>query len=234
MEQVIMLDIPFQFGETADSIHPAVLIDENETILVDCGYTGFLPRIETALTQKGIDPGSLTKVVITHHDHDHMGSLSDIKEKYPWVQVVASRLDADYISQRKKSLRLAQAEAMQAGLPQEQKEFGLQFIRLLQSVKPVAVDQTVEDGQTLDWCGGCKIIATPGHMPGHISLYLPKHRCVITGDAMALKHGGPVLANPQFTLDAKTAAASLENLLRLDAQRFICYHGGLYCPETGR
>jgi glyoxylase-like metal-dependent hydrolase (beta-lactamase superfamily II) len=65
-------------------------------------------------------------------------------------------------------------------------------------------------------------------MPGHISLFLPSQRIVIAGDAMALEQRKPVLANPQFTLDVKAANASLEKLLQLDANVFICYHGGVY------
>ena len=233
MEQIAVLEIPFQFENIKDTIHPVVLIDDNETILVDCGYVGFLPYIETALVHNGIDPQSLTKVVITHHDHDHMGALYDLKEKYPWIQVIASELDADYVSGKQKSLRLLQAETTQNHLPQGQKEFGKQFIQLLQSVKPVPVDRTVRNDQVLNWCGGCKVVDTPGHMPGHISLYLPTHRCVITGDAMALEHGKPVLANPQFALDMQAAVDSLEKLLQLDAERFICYHGGIYQAPCG-
>ena len=112
-------------------IFPVVLQDQTEKILIDCGYIGFLPKIEKALRQNGILPEELTKVVITHHDHDHMGALRALKDKYPQIQVVASDQEAGYISGRKKSLRLLQAEQMQAYFPEEQKAAGEQFIRLL-------------------------------------------------------------------------------------------------------
>jgi glyoxylase-like metal-dependent hydrolase (beta-lactamase superfamily II) len=45
-------------------------------VLVDCGYTDFLPKLEQAANEKGVDFSALTRIIITHHDHDHMGSLA--------------------------------------------------------------------------------------------------------------------------------------------------------------
>ncbi|MPM41041.1 hypothetical protein SDC9_87690 [bioreactor metagenome] len=56
---------------------------------------------------------------------------------------------------------------------------------------------------------------------------------LITGDAFALEHDVPVIANPQFTLDTEQAAASMEKLLRLKARAYYCYHGGVYAPADG-
>ena len=89
------------------------------------------------------------------------------------------------------------------------------------------VHQTVADGDLLSWCGGCRVIATPGHTPGHCSLYLPGLRAVVTGDAAVLEAGTPVVANPQFALDLPQAEASLQKLLALDADCWLCYHGGI-------
>lgn len=49
---------------------------------------------------------------------------------------------------------------------------------------------------------------------------------MVAGDAIALEDGVPVLANPQFTLDAAAATASMEKLLRMGAEAILCYHGG--------
>lgn len=231
LEQVVILDIPVQFGDRVDTIHPVVLLDEHERVLVDCGYVGFLEKIETALLEQGIVPASITKIIISHHDHDHMGSLRAFKEKYTQVEIVASELEAPYIEGALPSLRLEQAVSMQEDLQGSEREFGEQFIQLLRSVSPAFVNRTVKDGDVMDWCGGCHVLATPGHMPGHISLYLPKQKVMITGDAMAIEDGIPVIANPQFTLDEERAKQSLTKLLRYEVDTFVCYHGGIYTPQ---
>ena len=113
MEKIIVFDLKFKFGQTEDVIHPVLLKDDRNMVLVDCGYTGFLPVIEQAMAEKNLSCSQLTHVLITHQDHDHMGALSELKWKYPKIQVVASKKESPYISGKFKSLRLEQAEAMQ-------------------------------------------------------------------------------------------------------------------------
>lgn len=67
----------------------------------------------------------------------------------------------------------------------------------------------------------------PGHTPGHVALYLKAHRAIVAGDAIALEEGQPVVANPQFALDAERAKTSLSHLLGLGAEALYCYHGGI-------
>ena len=227
MGDTIVLDIKFKFGQGEDVIHPVVLKDDVNMVLIDCGYTDFLPLVEQAMKGKNLACCELTHVLITHHDHDHMGALYEFKQKYPKVQVVASEKETPYISGEFKSLRLEQAEAMQSCLPEEQKSFGLCFCNILRSVRPVGVDLEVRDGDVLDWCGGCTIIGTPGHTPGHISIYVNKKKVLITGDAAALENGELVMANPQFTLDTKAAEESLRKIISYGAKEIICYHGGV-------
>lgn len=228
MENIIVLNVKYKFGDIEGIIHPVVLKDNNEMILVDCGYVGFMPIIEDAFKSENLDCNQLTKILITHHDHDHMGALADFKEKYPNIEIIASEIEAPYISGEKKSLRLEQAEELQNNLSEEQKTFGEAFCEILKSVKPVSVDILVNDGEVMDWCGGCEIVGTPGHTPGHISLYLKDKRTIITGDAAALENNQLVIANPQFTLDIENANKSISKILDYDAEKYICYHGGIY------
>ncbi|MEM5770387.1 MAG: MBL fold metallo-hydrolase, partial [Bacillota bacterium] len=121
-------------------------------------------------------------------------------------------------------------EELQKTLPPEQQDFGKAFCNMLRQVEPVHVDYLLHDGEHLDWCGGCRVIATPGHTPGHISLFMENDSIVITGDAIALEGETPVIANPQFTLDLEQAAKSMEKLLSMKARYYYCYHGGVYSP----
>ncbi|WP_460644741.1 MBL fold metallo-hydrolase [Lacrimispora brassicae] len=228
MNEIIMLNISFPYENETRTIHPVLLLSASDVVLVDCGYPGFLPLLEEAMESKGVHPGSLTKVVITHHDDDHMGALYEIKEKYPDVKVVAGSLESGYISGERKSLRLLQAEEMLDVLPEDQKPFGIQFCESLRRVRPVPVDIMVKAGDHFDWAGGCEILETPGHMPGHISLYFKESNSVITGDAAVIHGNQLVIANPQFTLDLNRAKDSLEKLISLNGDRYYCYHGGIF------
>ncbi|MDF2909049.1 MAG: beta-lactamase domain protein [Herbinix sp.] len=227
MNKLITLNINMSFGEIHEEIHPVVLSDDTNCVLVDCGYIGSLSSIEDALCSNSILPESITHIILTHQDHDHVGAAAAYKRKYPHVRILASAEEADYISGVLKSLRLEQAEQLQEQLPTEMQEFGKTFCNLLRSVEPIQIDQLLSDDERLPFCGGCQVISTPGHTPGHISLYLSEFNTMIAGDAIALENDKPVIANPQFTLDMDKAISSMQRLLLHSGSKIICYHGGV-------
>jgi glyoxylase-like metal-dependent hydrolase (beta-lactamase superfamily II) len=141
---------------------------------------------------------------------------------------MASAIDAPHIEGKEKSLRLVQAESIYDSLPEEQREGARHFAAYLESIEPTKVDILLNDGDWFDICGGFKIIATPGHMPGHISIYLPESKTLISGDALVVQKGELEIANPQYSLDIEGTRASALNLSKLDIERVICYHGGLF------
>lgn len=227
---IVMLEIKMPDGETESSIYPILIKARQGYLFVDCGFVGSLPQIEDQLAQHGVPPAEIVGIVITHHDHDHMGAAAAFQRAHPGVKIYASRQEAPYISAEQKPLRLKQAEELQATLPPEQQAFGQAFCNLLRQVEPVKVDNILDDGDVLDWCGGCQVIATPGHTPGHISLFLKEQGIVIAGDAFVLGDGEPVIANPQFAFDREKAAASIDKLRNLGAKTMYCYHSGAYHP----
>jgi glyoxylase-like metal-dependent hydrolase (beta-lactamase superfamily II) len=232
MNKLIILNIDMNFDKTYDKIYPAVFCDATNSVLVDCGYVGSLPKIEEALHCNDIYPEAITHIIITHQDHDHVGAAAAFKNKYPKVKILASVEEAPYISGARKSLRLEQAEQLQKELPTDMQEFGRTFCSLLRSVEPVQIDHYLHGDERLPFCGGCQVISTPGHTPGHISLYLSEFNTIISGDAIALEEGEPVIANPQFTIDLEKANASMQLLLAHPAQKIVCYHGGVLEKNT--
>lgn len=228
---IVQLTIAMSFGNNEAVMHPTLLCDEHNIILVDCGFIGSLPLLENELRKHGLAASQLTGLVLTHHDHDHMGAAAALKRLNPKMKIYSSSAEAPYISAQEKPLRLRQAEEMQNALPPAQQEFGRLFCDMLRRVEPVPVDCILEDGQYLDWCGGCRVIATPGHTPGHISLLMEDDSVIIAGDAIALENGVPVIANPQFTLDMEQAARSMDKLLLYRAASYYCCHGGVYSTQ---
>jgi len=146
---VYPLGIRYPFQRTETAIYPALIKQNAELILVDCGYAGFLPLIEDAMQVQGLSLSELTSIIITHHDIDHVGGLFEIKQAYPHVKVYASETEAPYISGTKKSLRLQQAEAIHDTLPEDQKQGALAFQERLKGILPVPVDETFSNDAPL-------------------------------------------------------------------------------------
>ena len=72
---------------------------------------------------------------------------------------------------------------------------------------------------------GLRVIATPGHTPGHVCVFDPAGSLLILGDAMnntGNKLAGP---NPQYTADMAQAHQSVKKLAKLTFQRAVFGHG---------
>ncbi|GAB3176047.1 MBL fold metallo-hydrolase [Telluribacter humicola] len=229
--EIYILKVSFSFNGREDSLYPVILRDQRDTILVDCGYEGFMPLIEKAAQVHGLSLRDHTGILITHHDIDHMGALAEIKAAYPSVKVYTSKLDEPYVSGKEKSLRLVQAEAMYDSLPEEHKPGAKYFQEMLKNMKPVAVHYAFSEDEEPPFLNGIQVIPTPGHMPGHISIYLQESRTLIAADAVVVEEGELEIANPHFTLDLHEAVNSVKKLRELEIDRIICYHGGMVTSD---
>jgi len=71
---------------------------------------------------------------------------------------------------------------------------------------------------------GMRVIATPGHTPGHVCVFDPVGSLLILGDAMNNidKLAGP---NPQYTADMAQAHQSVKKLAKLKFERAVFGHG---------
>ncbi len=195
------------------------------------GILIFLPLIKITAKANGIDISKLTKIIITHHDFDHMGTLAEFKREYPHIKILASIDDEKYISGKEKSLRLQQAESIYDKLPEEEKKSAKEFQDFIGTIENVPVDVCLRDKDSFSFCGGVEIIATPGHMPGHISIYIKDSKTLIAGDALVVEDDKLTIANPQYTLDIISAKNSIKKLLNYEIDKIVCYHGGVYTKD---
>lgn len=199
---VEMLHIEFQ----GYIIHPTLLWDQEMAVLIDTGFPGQMEDLRVAMEKVGVPFAKLKVVILTHQDIDHIGSLPDILQKYGnTIKVYAHELDKPYIQGDLTLLKDGHLKDLPKG----------------------KVDDILKDGQELPYCGGIRIIHTPGHTPGHISLYLQQSKTLIAGDSMYSVNGIIVGIHAPTALDINEARHSLKKYLELDIESVICYHGGL-------
>lgn len=201
------LELTMHVAGNQMTIHPTLIWDADTAILIDTGMPGQLDNIRKAMKEAGVPLGKLDKVILTHQDIDHIGGLPEILETSDHkIEVIAHEIDKPYIEGVKPLIKMGSVP----GTP------------------PMAhVDTMVQDGEELPYCGGIVVIFTPGHTPGHISLYHKQSKTLITGDALVAENGKPIGLNERATPDMETAVQSLKKFVPYDIDTVICYHGGV-------
>jgi glyoxylase-like metal-dependent hydrolase (beta-lactamase superfamily II) len=193
-----------------------ILDDENGNALVDTGLPGQEEEISSALADAGIGVQDLNRIIFTHQDLDHVGSGAALVRQ-SGAKVLAHNVEAPYIDGGLRPLKPTP----------EMLEQRPQMREMMQRLEPIDVDESLEDGERLDLVGGIRVIFTPGHTPGHVSLYLEGPRVLVAGDALTAEEGHLNGPNPPVTLDMDEAAQSVKRLAELDVETIVCYHGGV-------
>jgi glyoxylase-like metal-dependent hydrolase (beta-lactamase superfamily II) len=210
----LVLELPL--GEWTMNL--SVILDpEKGATLVDTGLPGQAAMILEKLAAEGVPQNDLKRILITHQDVDHIGSLKALKEA-TGATVLALDVEIPYIDGTLPGYKIP---------PPERLEQNPEFKAMLDALESCAVDVALKDGEVLDLAGGVTVIATPGHTLGHISLLLNRSRALITGDA--LTSSGGTLAGPMemATPDMATAKESIKKLANLDVEQILTYHGGM-------
>ena len=96
----------------------------------------------------------------------------------------------------------------------------------VKSVPAVEVDLKGRDEVTFGETA-LRVIHTPGHTPGHISIRALDNAFMVTGDAAVAEDGELAIANPAFCLDRAAAQRSLDLVAQYHCREYLCYHGGL-------
>ncbi|SIQ34066.1 MULTISPECIES: MBL fold metallo-hydrolase [unclassified Paenibacillus] len=196
-------------------------------VLVDCGIAGFSRSIQDAAEERfGSAPPK--SIVLTHGHFDHVGSLEKLLEEWD-VPVYAHELELPYVrgTQDYPEPDPAAGGGLMTAVSPLYPRHGL---GLGGRVQPLPSDGHVPHLPEWRW------IHTPGHTPGHISLFRERDRTVIAGDAfITVKqesawavltqeqevHGPPVY----FTPDWHASKLSVRRLRELDPALALTGHG---------
>jgi len=195
-------------GDRVQTYHLSGVETDDGLVLVDAGLQGEVERLADALDDEGFELADVETVLLTHHDGDHAGGLRRVVE-VSGATVFAHPAEAPYVD----------------GRAQPIKSEGSRY-------PAVPVDVEVVGGVSLSTAAGpVDLVETPGHSPGHLSLYLPDRRLLLAGDAMTARDGlsGP---SERFTPDLVEATRSVGRLATLAVEGVLCYHGGYVDADT--
>ncbi len=197
-----------------------ILIAEQELTLIDTGLRGSSTEIIDFVHRLGRSVEEISLIIITHNHFDHIGGLVELRKLTKAKVAIhqAAIIDADgnppYPSGIRRLLRVPL--------------FSLLRGRFMLSSGDV--DIQLEDGKVLEPLGGLKVIHTPGHTPGSISLYSPKYKLLIVGDALVKSHNAPQLPHKMVSTNIAEAMNSVKKMAQLDFD-ILCFGHGR--PLTG-
>ena len=191
-----------------------LLVRGSEVLVVDTGLRSSTAtgksgadEIEEVLAEVGLGWANVSTVILTHHHSDHVGALSLVANRATDAVVGTGAGDIDFI-----------------------------YGRLSVFDESIGDRDLVafEDGQEV---AGSTIISTPGHTPGHISVWDGHTRTLIAGDALnGIDNGSGVttvdgVGGPSIrTEEMDLALESAHKLARLGPETIYFGHGS---PKVG-
>lgn len=186
-------------GKTLDRIVYAYLIYGRRIYLIDAGVSSSYHVISDYVMQTGRDPHDIEMLILTHAHPDHMGGGRTVQRE-TGCQVAAHALDKPWIED--------------VDLQYRERPILNMYSLIEGSLK---VDQDLKDGDTLDLGEGLllKIIYTPGHSKGSISLILEPDGVLFAGDAIPMRGAVPIYDDVLSSID------SIRKLKRVEALKTL-------------
>ncbi|HSU15586.1 MBL fold metallo-hydrolase [Longimicrobium sp.] len=203
-------------------------------VLVDAGMYGFGHTIVRHAARRFGAESRPAAIVMTHGHFDHIGALRELAEAWD-APVYAHRLELPYLTGR-------------SSYPPPDPTVGGGFMALgspLYPRGPIDLGERVqplpEDG-SVPGMPGWRWLWTPGHTPGHVSLFRDSDAVLIAGDAfvttkqeslLAVLEQRPEIHGPPayFTQDWDAARGSVQRLAELKPEVVATGHGR---PLRGR
>jgi hydroxyacylglutathione hydrolase len=205
----------------------AYAIHGERTVLVDTGTPGNARRILGRLERHGIRPHDVSLILLTHGHLDHFGSALELRD-LTGAPIAIHADDAGALrSGHNPPLTPINATA-RCMAPFFQRH-----------VTPFEPDLLVDDGQQLGAFGAAgRVISTPGHTPGSVSVWLPTGE-LIAGDLLMGGYlGGYVLSAvpgyPYFLDDLQQTRQSIRKISELAITKVYVGHGGPLRPDAIR
>ncbi len=176
----------------------AYLVDRDDTTLIDAGTPWDGDRIRGELADAGVEVAEIDRVLLTHYDLDHVGTLAGLTPDLDATVHAAGRFDAEILANRRKP-------------PWTNHKGALQRVLGVASTHPSLAIEPVADGAAL---GPFTAYHTPGHTPGHVAYVSRDLEVAMLGD-LVRESGGDLEASSWFvSYDTDDVR---ESIRRLDA-----------------
>lgn len=182
------------------------LVDDDEWTLIDAGWPRDVGTVRKGLREAGTSPAEIDRVLVTHYDADHVGSLGKLALDAP---VHVHEADAPYVEGER--------------LPPRTARRGLEMFHRLYYRRVEPPDGPVRRLRDGDEVGDFRVYHTPGHTPGHVVYVHEGVGAAFLGD-LAWMRGGSLRPTDRITsYDRSRALESIRKLLeRMPDVEHVC------------
>jgi len=210
----------------------------NGYLLVDTGWDTeeAFNSLKKQLAEIGINFKDISQIVATHIHPDHCGLTGKLKQLSS-AKIALHYLEKDFIESRyinmDELLSLIAEWLHTNGVPNEElTKLQTASLGMAKFVTPALPDITLYGGEIISTgVFNFRVLWTPGHSPGHISLYEPTKKVLISGDYILPKITPNIGLHPQSgTNPLGDYIKSLNTTKKLDVNLILPGHEN---PFTG-
>ncbi|MCB9421922.1 MAG: MBL fold metallo-hydrolase [Ardenticatenaceae bacterium] len=203
---------PNVYRIAAGYVNLYLIAEEDGLTLVDTGMPRSEKLVWETIEEIGRQRSELIRIVMTHSDLDHAGSLGVIQAE-TGAKVYAGKETAVFLQSGKS--------------PKHLPWFVQTISSLLVRYRSVSADviEIVNEGDVLLILDGLQVLATPGHTMDHHSFFSPQRGVLFTGDALNTNTGSLQSSPERITADLAAAKSSALRLLELEPTVIACGHG---------
>ena len=185
------------------------------------GLAGIIPDVEAQLASMAMDPQKIKYLAILHSHFDHCGIVPYFKNKWPWVEVVASERAQTILSKPKSvaGIEAFNIRHLEETLPDvHPKDLCIEGFN-------IEVDRLVGEGDNLT-CGNLnlQVLETPGHSTCSIAFYIPEEKALFASDAVGISVGEKVFTAANSNFDQYEE--SLDKMFALNPEIILSEHRG--------
>jgi len=202
--------------------------------LIEAGLSATAGQAIEQIEGLGLDLREIRWLLISHPHPDHCSGAGPLKERLPWLEVLASS----------ETRRLLAKDKIQLLFSRDDGLLSARLIELgaaegpLPRPKPLSaglIDRLIEPGQVLDLGGvGLRVLDAPGHARGGLAFFEPRGRLLFCSDSLGFPLP-PDLCAANFYVDPDDYLATFESLVSLEPTWLCPGHCGAYSgPEMAR